>query len=76
MSCGFENRLIYEMNSKGRPTSMRECSYLNSLSSSIAKNCYDANLHHVVGHQHQQGAIFRNQKLVEHQDALGGLCTP
>jgi hypothetical protein len=64
------------MNSKEKPQSMRECSYFNSLSSSIAKNCYDANLHHVVGQQHQQRAIFQNRKLVEHQDAIDGLCTP
>jgi len=55
---------------------MRESSYLNSLSSSIAKSCYDADLHHVVGRQHQLRAIFKNQKLVEYQDATGGLCTP
>jgi hypothetical protein len=33
------------------------------------------NLHHVVGQEHQQLAIFRSRKLVEYQDALNGLCT-
>lgn len=75
MECRFKNRLRYEMNSKDKPQSMRECSYLNSSSSSIAKSCYDANLHHVVGQERQQLAIFRNRKLVEYQDALNGQCT-